>query len=95
MPPFRADQPSWVPSASPAETPQVRDTAADPHRIGLRLLPMSGSLLAIAPVAGRLADRIGSRGFMTAGRAEVRLSTGGAQPVRRRHGMLPEVIRHG
>jgi EmrB/QacA subfamily drug resistance transporter len=40
-----------------------------PAQAGLRLLPMSGMILLFAPVAGRLADRIGSRGFMTAGPA--------------------------
>jgi EmrB/QacA subfamily drug resistance transporter len=40
-----------------------------PAQAGLRLLPMSGMILVFAPVAGRLADRIGSRGFMAAGPA--------------------------
>jgi MFS family permease len=35
----------------------------------VRLLPLSGMILVFAPVAGKLSDRVGSRGFMTAGPA--------------------------
>lgn len=40
-----------------------------PAQAGVRLLPLSGMILVFAPVAGKLSDRIGSRGFMTAGPA--------------------------
>jgi predicted MFS family arabinose efflux permease len=40
-----------------------------PAQAGLRLLPLSGMILVFAPVAGKLSDRVGSRGFMTAGPA--------------------------
>jgi len=40
-----------------------------PAQAGLRLLPLSGMILIFAPVAGKLSDRVGSRGFMTAGPA--------------------------
>jgi len=40
-----------------------------PAQAGLRLLPLSGMILVFAPVAGKLSDRLGSRGFMTAGPA--------------------------
>jgi EmrB/QacA subfamily drug resistance transporter len=40
-----------------------------PAQAGLRLLPLSGMILLFAPVAGKLSDRVGSRGFMTAGPA--------------------------
>jgi len=40
-----------------------------PAQAGVRLLPLSGMILMFAPVAGKLSDRIGSRGFMTAGPA--------------------------
>ena len=38
-----------------------------PVGAGLRLLAFSGVILFVAPVAGRLSDRYGSRGFMTVG----------------------------
>jgi EmrB/QacA subfamily drug resistance transporter len=40
-----------------------------PAQAGLRLLPLSGMILVFAPVAGKLSDRVGSRGFMTVGPA--------------------------
>jgi len=40
-----------------------------PAQAGLRLLPLSAMILVFAPVAGKLSDRVGSRGFMTAGPA--------------------------
>jgi len=40
-----------------------------PAQAGLRLLPLSGMILIFAPVAGKLSDRVGSRGFMTVGPA--------------------------
>lgn len=41
----------------------------DPLGTGLRLVPWTGTLLIIAPVAGRLADRLGERLFMAGGLA--------------------------
>src|SRR5947207_13914810 len=38
-----------------------------PVQAGLRLFPFTVMILIIAPVAGRLSDRFGSRWFMTAG----------------------------
>ena len=38
-----------------------------PAQAGLRLLPFSATILLVAPVAGKISDRKGSRGFMTAG----------------------------
>src|SRR6516165_5500094 len=40
-----------------------------PAQAGVRLLPLSGMILIFAPVAGKLSDRVGSRGFMTVGPA--------------------------
>src|SRR6185436_2193424 len=40
-----------------------------PVQAGVRLFPFTVMILLIAPVAGRLSDRYGSRWFMTAGTA--------------------------
>lgn len=39
----------------------------DPFEAGLRLLPWTGTLFVVAPVAGALVDRFGGRPFMVAG----------------------------
>jgi len=76
-----------------------------PLQAGLRILVWMAMPMAVAPIAGALADRIGSRPFMAAGLAMQAIGLGwlaaavtpapGPGESRLRHGVDHELPRHG
>ena len=60
---------------------------------GAAFLPMTILIILVAPIAGRLSDRLGSRGLMTAGMVLLVGSAARLQPARRRLDVLDAAAR--